>query len=128
MVIFLPRGRLVTASSALPRQEDDARGPPIISPSRGTSGGVPTRTASTRRGGLATGTEIRRPADEAGDPGLGDRPTALRTGLPGPAIHGVLGQEPPLQAQDGAVARVEARPLGADRLVQHGGDRPVQAP
>ena len=76
--------------------------------------------------GLADRAEIGRAADQAGDPGLLDRPAATAAGLAGAAVHGVDGEEAAFQAQDGAIAGVEARALGGDRQVEDLADGPVQ--
>ncbi len=75
---------------------------------------------------LAAGAIVRRPADQSGDPGLEDRPFARPAGQVFAAVDGILGQEAPFQAEDRAIAGVEARALQGDRRRQDLADRPVQ--
>ncbi len=99
-----------------------ARGTRVI----GADGNGPSANRTAFSLPLATRTEVGRAADQPGDLGLHDRLRAHPAGKLGAAVHGVLGQEAPLQAQDGPITGVEARALQPDRRGQDLADRPVQ--
>src|SRR5262249_43377123 len=82
------------------------------------SGGPAPRPAR-RRQRLAAWAVMGRAADQAGDPRFLDGAATAPAGRALPAIHRVLRQEPPFQAQHGPIAGVEAGTLGVDRPGEH---------